>query len=147
MSEDKWNALVVAEICHPVPGEDAFYSNDNILTIGSNGFEKGITVGFHVAMFPDLSFFIDDTDIHFSCVQIDSAVVLVLIIVESHGLPPLLILFGLSQFQIYHVLGEALNSIKAVPVIVKSDYLFRFEIVCMQNTFSFAEQVDCFLHN
>jgi len=52
---------------YPVPGEDTFYSNDNILTKGSDGFEEGITVSFHVAMFFDFSFFIDDSDIHFSC--------------------------------------------------------------------------------
>jgi len=59
-----WNAFVVAKIGYPVPGEDAFYSNDNILTIGSDGFEEGITVSFQVAMFPDFSFFIEDADIH-----------------------------------------------------------------------------------
>jgi hypothetical protein len=75
----------VAKIGYPVPGEDAFYRNDNILTIRSDGFEKGITVGFHVAMFPDFSLFIEDADIHFSCVQIDPAVILVLISVKSHG--------------------------------------------------------------
>jgi hypothetical protein len=88
MSEDKGNAFFVAKIGYPVPGEDAFYGNDDILTKGSDGFEKGITVGFHVAMFPDFSFFIKDADIHFSCVRVDSTVVLVLIGVKSHGLPP-----------------------------------------------------------
>jgi hypothetical protein len=68
MSEDKGNAFFVAKIGYPVPGEDAFYRNDNILTIRSDGFQKGITVGFHVAMFPDFSLFIEDADIHFSCV-------------------------------------------------------------------------------
>jgi hypothetical protein len=68
MPEDKWNAFVVAKICYPVPGEDAFYSDNNILTKGSDGFEEGITVSVQVAMFPDFSFFIEDADIHFSCV-------------------------------------------------------------------------------
>jgi hypothetical protein len=84
MSEDKGNAFFVAKIGYPVPGEDAFYGNDNILTIGSDSLEKGITIGFHVAVFPDFSLFIEDADIHFSCVQIDSAVIFVLISVKSH---------------------------------------------------------------
>jgi len=58
----------IAVYTYPVPGEDAFHRNDNILTIGNNSFEKGITIGFHGAMFPVFTFFIEDADIHFSCV-------------------------------------------------------------------------------
>jgi len=68
-----------------IPGEDAFHGNDNILTKWSDDFKKGITLGFQVAMFPDFSLFIEDADIHFTCVQIDAAVILVLIGVKSHG--------------------------------------------------------------
>jgi hypothetical protein len=85
MSEDKGTAFFVAKIGYPVPGEDAFYGNDDILTKGSDGFKKGITVGFQVAMSLISPFS--------SRMQIYS----------------LLVLFGPTQFQMYHVLGGGLK--------------------------------------
>jgi hypothetical protein len=50
MPQHKGNLFLGAEVCEPVPGKDAFDSDDQVLTIGSNSLEKHFRTGFHVAV-------------------------------------------------------------------------------------------------
>ena len=88
MAKDKGDLLISAEISNPVLGEDALNGNDNVLTIGSNGLQKDIRVCLDVTVQEDLSLLIEDAEIHCSCMQIDTAVKLVLMGVKSHVRPP-----------------------------------------------------------
>jgi hypothetical protein len=86
VTEDKWNFVFVAEICQPVPTEHTFHTDDEVLEIGENQVVKCLGVRFDVLVNLGFSLVIDDAYIHFPCMQIDAAIVLVLLIVESHGL-------------------------------------------------------------
>ena len=50
MSQHEYDLFSSAEIRQPVPREDAFHSDNNVLSKWSNGFQKRFRLGFHVAM-------------------------------------------------------------------------------------------------
>jgi hypothetical protein len=84
MTEDKRDALVGTEVGEPVPGEHAFDRHDEPLSIWGNGFQEGIRVGFHIAMYEDLAVLVEDADVHHTGMQVDTAVKWVLSGVKSH---------------------------------------------------------------
>ena len=84
MAEDKGNAFLGTEVGEPVPGEDTFDGDDQIVPIGRNGLEKRFWAGFHVPVQQDLAVLVQDTDVHGAGMQVDAAVKLVLFGVESH---------------------------------------------------------------
>jgi hypothetical protein len=88
MAENEGNVFFTAEIGEPIPGEDAFNGNDNVLSIWSNGFEKDLRVCFDIPVKYDLSFLVEDAEIHRPGMQIDAAVKFVLLGVKSHLRPP-----------------------------------------------------------
>jgi hypothetical protein len=71
-----------------VPAEDAFDTDDDVFDEGKHQFEKAFRIGFDIQVNDHFAFTIQDADIHFSGMQIDTAVILVLLIVEFHGVPP-----------------------------------------------------------
>jgi hypothetical protein len=75
-----------AEVGNPVPAKDAFDTDNDIIDVGKHQFEEQFRIGFYVLVDLGFAFLVDDTDIHFSSVQIDTAIVLVLLFVKSHGL-------------------------------------------------------------
>ena len=60
MSQNEWDILLCAEVCDPVPREDTFYSNNDIFTVRSYGFQKDIGTCFDIPMQDDLSLLVED---------------------------------------------------------------------------------------
>jgi hypothetical protein len=67
-----------------VPGEEAFHADHEILSIRGNRPEKGLGCGPHIPVEHDLALLIQDAEVHGAGVQVDPAVKLVLLGVESH---------------------------------------------------------------
>lgn len=78
--------MVGAKIGQPVPAEDTFDADNNIFDEGKDPFEKQFRVGFDIRMDNDFSPMIQDADIHFSGMKIDTAVILMQLIVKFHGM-------------------------------------------------------------
>jgi hypothetical protein len=74
-----------------VPAENAFYPDDNVFQEREYQLKKQFRTGFNVFVDFSFPFMVDDADIHFSCMQIDTAVIFVLPCVEPHLEPPLVI--------------------------------------------------------
>jgi hypothetical protein len=84
MAEHEGDAFPRAQICDPVPSEDALDSHDQILPIGCGRSQELFRIAANVAVKQHLSFLVENADVHESRMQIDSAVVLVSPRVESH---------------------------------------------------------------
>jgi hypothetical protein len=84
MTEDKRDIFFVAKISQPVPGEHALGTDDQIVPVRMNGLQKGVRLGFDVAVEQCLSLLVENTQVHFVGVQVDSTVMLVLFGVQSH---------------------------------------------------------------
>jgi hypothetical protein len=85
--QDERDAIASAEIGQPVPGEDALHGHDDVRTVGGDRGEERLRRGLHLPMEEDGALLVQDAHVHRSGVQIDPAVVLVLLGVESH-VPP-----------------------------------------------------------
>jgi len=77
--------VIGAKIGQPVPAEDTFNADNHIFDEGKDQFEKQFRVGFDILMDNDFSLMIQDADIHFSGMKIDTAVILMRLIVKFHG--------------------------------------------------------------
>ena len=84
MPQDKGDTLPATEVSYAVPGEHALDSYDNVFPEGLYSIEKDLGAGINVPVQSDLPGFIQDTEIHFSGMKIDSAIKFVLFGVESH---------------------------------------------------------------
>jgi hypothetical protein len=84
VAKDKRHAFASAEVGQPVPGEQAFDTDDQILTIGRNGLEKHLWTGFHMAMPQNLAVLAEDTQVQATRMQINTAIRFVLFRGESH---------------------------------------------------------------
>jgi hypothetical protein len=87
MTEGELDSFFTAKIKKPVPGEHAFYPNYQTFPEGSDDFEEIFRVTADVAMDKDIALSIENTDIHFPGMKIDSAVVFVCFRVKSHKGP------------------------------------------------------------
>jgi hypothetical protein len=88
MAQYKWDAVLMAQVRNPIPGKHTLDSNNDFRQKGEYELKEYLGIGFDIFVQNDFTQIIKDTNIHLSCVQIDSAVVLVLLGVESHGVPP-----------------------------------------------------------
>jgi hypothetical protein len=88
MSKDKVNFVITTKISKPVPAENAFNPDNDVFKEGKDQFEKEFGIGFDVFMDDDLSLVVQDTNVHFPGMQVDTAIVLVLLIVKFHAMPP-----------------------------------------------------------
>jgi hypothetical protein len=86
MAKDKWDVVFGTKVSEPIPAKDAFNADGNVIEVGKDQLEKQFRIGFDVLVDFYFSFVIDNADIHFSSVQVDAAVVIVLLVVEFHGL-------------------------------------------------------------
>ena len=86
VAQDEGDSLPGAQVGEPVPGEDALDGDDEVLPVGGDRLEEGLRAGLHVAVQEDLTGLVEDAEVHGSGVQIDSAVVAVLLGVKLHGL-------------------------------------------------------------
>jgi hypothetical protein len=67
-----------------VPGEDALDADNQVFAVGGNSFQKRFGPCLHIPVQHDLTVLIQDAEIHGAGVQVDPAVKLVLLGVESH---------------------------------------------------------------
>jgi hypothetical protein len=86
MPQDERDVMLGTEIRQPVPAKDAFHADHQVIQVGKDQLKEKLRVGFDILVHFDLPALADDADIHFSGVQIDPAVMFVLLGVESHGL-------------------------------------------------------------
>jgi hypothetical protein len=70
------------ETCPPLEG--TFHGDDNILPEGFFNLEEDFAIGFDVSVQSDLPCFIEDAEIHFFGVKVDSAIKFVLFGVKFH---------------------------------------------------------------
>jgi hypothetical protein len=84
MTKDKGDVMLGTEVRQPVPAEDAFNPHDEVIEVGKDQLKEQFRVGIDVLMNFDLAPVADNADEHFSGVQIDPAVMFVLLCVESH---------------------------------------------------------------
>jgi hypothetical protein len=97
MSQDKGDVFLCAEIRQPVPGKHAFNRNNQVIPEWLYNSKKDFRTGLHVAMENRFAILIYDTDIHFGCVKVDSAVIFVLFSVKSHVRSPFVLsLMGIN---------------------------------------------------
>jgi hypothetical protein len=84
MAQYKWNAVFMAQIRYPVPGKHALDTHDDVFNIGKYDLKENLGIGLDIFVQNDFTMIIKNTNIHLSCMQIDSAVVSMLLGVESH---------------------------------------------------------------
>ena len=75
-----------AQIGQPVPAKNTFDTDSDVVQIREDQVEKHFGVGFDVLMHFDFTLAVDDAYIHIAGMQVDPAVVLMLLIVKSHDL-------------------------------------------------------------
>jgi len=88
MAQDKWDHVLAAKIGNPVPGKHTLDANNDIFKVGKDGIEQQCSIGINVLVQFGFSLGIDDAEVHFPCMQIDTAIKFVTLIVKSHDLPP-----------------------------------------------------------
>ena len=89
MTEDEGDAFALGtEIGQPVPGEDALDGDDEVVAIGRDDLQKRFGVRGQVLVDQNLAVAVEDADVHRFRVQIDAAVVAMLVRVESHWFSP-----------------------------------------------------------
>ncbi len=105
-----------AKIGEPIPAKYAFDANNDVLNEGKHQFKEQLRIGFDVFVNLDFSLLVNDAHIHFSGMKIDAAVVMVLLVVKSHGVASFS--WGLKDLGIipFYTLnfGKAITSIKSV---------------------------------
>ena len=74
----------VTHISDPIPGEDTIYSHDNIGLVGSDDPKERFCLYRQIFVHENLSGLVHDTEVHCSCMQVNSAIELMLSRVESH---------------------------------------------------------------
>ena len=84
MSQRKIDSTLRTEICNPVPGEDAFNADYNVFSKSISHKLQIISGSFHVFVEYSFTDVVDDTDVHRSCMKVDSNVKLMLVLIESH---------------------------------------------------------------
>jgi hypothetical protein len=89
VSEHEGNALALTQVRQPVPGEHAFDGHDQIVAEIPHRSQERLGTAFDVARQQHRSVGVQDTQVHHPGVQVDTAVVLVLLGIESHLRPPL----------------------------------------------------------
>ena len=84
MAENERNAFHPAEVSDPVPGEQAFNADDQIILVGRDQRHESPRVGFDVLVDQNAAALIQDADIEATGVQINTSVMFVRLGVEFH---------------------------------------------------------------
>ena len=84
MSKNKRDSFHLTEISQPMPGEDALDTHHDVFPIGCDQFQEPIRLCRNILMEEDLPLIVQDADVHHFGMQVDSAVVLVRSVVNSH---------------------------------------------------------------
>jgi hypothetical protein len=84
VTRNELDADAAAQVCHPVPGEDALHCQHHVLPVGLEHIGEGLCRSRHVPVCKNRSFMVHDADVHCPCVQIDTAVKSMVFGGESH---------------------------------------------------------------
>ncbi len=84
VTQDEGEVFSSAGISEPIPGKHAFNCDYDILMVRSNELQESLGIRRQVAMYENVAFAVQDADVHRSCVKVYSAVILMLLGVESH---------------------------------------------------------------
>jgi len=85
MAKDEINPFFLTQVGQPVPGESTFNSDDEIIPVPLDRLQEYLPVSFDVSMEKHRSLTVNNAQIHGFCVQVDSAIILVLLSVEFHS--------------------------------------------------------------
>jgi hypothetical protein len=99
MAKDESDTFFFAQIGNPVPGEGAFNGYDEIIPVLLDRLQECLSVSLDISMEEYRAIFVNDAQIHGLCVQVDSAIFLVLFRVEFHSVPPC------GCWDLYHTFG------------------------------------------
>ena len=94
MAQDEGDAMLSTEIGDPIPGEHAFHGDDNVLSERLDELEEDFAIGFDISVQEDFPGFIQDAEVHFFCMKVDSAIKFVLFGVKSHLVSSFLLVYG-----------------------------------------------------
>ena len=72
------------KIGYPVPAENAFYADNDIVQIREKQFEQYLWIRIDVFVNHGFPFLVEDANIHFPGMQVDAAVVLMLLVIKFH---------------------------------------------------------------
>ena len=84
-AEEEGDVLVGTEVCDPVPAEGTLDANNHAVAIGFGKLEEAVGLTGDRAMADVLAVRIEDPDVHIARVQVDSAVALIELHVETYG--------------------------------------------------------------
>ena len=84
MPKCKIDSTLRTEICNPIPGKNAFNADYNVFSKSIGHKFQIISGTFHVFVEYSFSDVVDDTDVHRSCMKVDTNVKLMLVLIESH---------------------------------------------------------------
>ena len=74
MAQDEGNPFCSTEVGEPIPGEDTCNGDDQTVTLGGHGREKGVGRRFHMAVQQDGPFLVQDAHVPGAGVQIETTV-------------------------------------------------------------------------
>jgi hypothetical protein len=83
MAEDNRDALVSTEVSKPVPGQQTFGRQDDLIAVGGDRFEKRFGGRLQVTVQQRITSLVEEANIHGAGVSIDATVIGVLFGVES----------------------------------------------------------------
>jgi len=84
VTEKELDALVLAEVRQPVPGEHALDADNQVVAKAFDGLQEFVRLGSHIAMQSLVSVTIENAQIHPLGVQVHATIKLILPVVESH---------------------------------------------------------------
>ena len=84
VAQDEGDLLLGAEVGEPVPGEHALAADDEPFAERRDRIEEGGGIGRQIAIEERLALSVEDVRVHAPCMEIDAAVVLMLVVVETH---------------------------------------------------------------
>jgi hypothetical protein len=86
MALHEGNLVFSAKVSDPVPGKHALNTDHHIFKKRKDNVERQFRVGVKILMYFGLPILAKDANVHFSCMQIDAAIIFVLPVVKSHNL-------------------------------------------------------------
>jgi len=119
VSKNEGNPLAGTQIGDPVPGEHTLDGNHDVLPVGSNDAEESFGICPDILVDHGFPRAIENADIHLLRVQVDSAIVFVLLGVKSHGSSSFRWLCGFFvETSHYHRFGGGLTQYQDNPADV-----------------------------
>jgi len=87
VTEHKLDLFITTKVCKPIPREHAFHTDNQALPVRGHDAKEALRIAADFAMYQHGPFRVENADVLFSSMKINSAVVLVGFGVESHEGP------------------------------------------------------------